>query len=94
MSYSSDAMLDGGSLASHSSQNFGICSSLVPHHKRSCHGCFGRLDAQESAIAVSNPLAAQVHTYCRQEFSSSVYQVVAGATEVSSTKSISSVGKN
>ena len=30
-------MLDGGYLASHSSQHVGRCSSVVPHHKRSCH---------------------------------------------------------
>ena len=42
---SSGTMLDGGSLASHSSQHVGRCSSVVSHHKRSC-GCFGRLDAQ------------------------------------------------
>ena len=32
-------MFDGGSLASHSSQHAGRCSSVVSHHKRSCHGC-------------------------------------------------------
>ena len=52
-------MLDGGSLAPHSSQHVGRCSSVVPHHKRSHHGCFGRPGAQGSAISAFNPLAAQ-----------------------------------
>ena len=45
-SYSSGTILDGGSLASHSSQHVGKCSLLVSCLKGSCHGCFGRLDAQ------------------------------------------------
>ena len=52
-------MLDGGSLASHSSQHVGRCSSAVSHHKKSCHGCFGRPDAQGPAISAFNPLATQ-----------------------------------
>ena len=39
-------MLDGGSLASHSSQHAGRCSLVVPFSKRSHHGCFGRPGAQ------------------------------------------------
>ena len=55
---SGGAMLDGGSLASHSSQHFVRCSSAVCHHKRSCCGCFSRPDAQGSAIFAFNPLSA------------------------------------
>ena len=39
---SGGSMLDGGSLASHSSQHTGRCSSAVSHRKRSRHGCLGR----------------------------------------------------
>ena len=53
---SGGSMLDGGSLASHSSQHAGRCSLAVSHHKRSHCGCFGRPGAQGSAF---NPLAAQ-----------------------------------
>ena len=56
---SGGAMLDGGSLASHSSQQVGRCSLVVSHHKRSHHGCFGRPGAQGSAISAFNPLAPQ-----------------------------------
>ena len=56
---SGDSMLDGGSLASHSSQHAGRCSSVVSHHKRSHCGCFSRPGAQGSAISAFNPLAAQ-----------------------------------
>ena len=52
-------MLDGGSLASHSSQHAGRCSLVVPYSKRSCHGCFGKPGTQGSAISAFNPLAAQ-----------------------------------
>ena len=72
--------LDGGSLAPHSSQHVGRHSSAVPHHKRSCHGCFGRPGIQGSAISAFNPLAAQQCVLCRQGFSSSVCQAVVGAT--------------
>ena len=50
---------DGNSLAPHSSQHVGRCSSAVPHHKRSCHGCLGRPGVQGSAICAFNPLAVQ-----------------------------------
>ena len=56
---SGGSMLDGGSLASHSSQHAGRCSLVVPSCKRSCHGCFGRPGAQGSVISAFNPLAAQ-----------------------------------
>ena len=52
-------MLDGGSLAPHSSQYVGRHSSAVSHHKKSQHGCFSRPDAQGSAISAFNPLATQ-----------------------------------
>ena len=79
-------MLDGGSLAPHSSQHVGRCFSTVPHHKRSHHGCFGRPGAQGSAISTFNPLAAQQCVLCRHGLSSSVCQVVVGATQVSMSK--------
>ena len=43
---SGGSMLDGGSLASHSSQHAGRCSLVVSHCKRSRHGCFGRPGTQ------------------------------------------------
>ena len=73
-------MLDGGSLASHSSQHADRCSLAVSHCKRSCRGCFGRPGAQGSAISAFNPLTAQQHVLCKQGFSSLVYQAVVGAT--------------
>ena len=48
---SGGAMLDGGSLTSHTSQHVGRCSSAVPHPKRSRHGCLSRPGAQGSAIS-------------------------------------------
>ena len=66
------SMLDGGSLASHSSQHAGRCSFTVPSCKRSHCGCFGRPGAQGSAISAFNPLAAQRCVLHRQVFSSSV----------------------
>ena len=56
---SGGSMLDGGSLAFHSSQHAGGCSLMVPSSKKSCCGCFGRPGAQGSAISAFNPLAAQ-----------------------------------
>ena len=56
---SGGSMLDGGSLASHSSQHAGRCSSELSHHKRSHHGCFSRPGTQGSVISAFNPLAAQ-----------------------------------
>ena len=52
-------MLDGSSLASHSSQHAGRCSLMVSHCKGSHHGCFGRPGTQGSALSAFNPLAAQ-----------------------------------
>ena len=79
-------MLDGGSLAPHSSQHVGRCSLAVSYHKRSHHGCFGRPGAQGPAISVFNPLAAQWCVLPRQGFSSLVCQVVVGATWASLSK--------
>ena len=59
-SHSSGTMLDGGSLASHSSQDVGRCSSSVSHHNRSHQRCFDRLGAQGSAITAFNPFGAQM----------------------------------
>ena len=73
-------MLDGGSLASHSSQHAGRCSLAVSHHKRSRHGYVGRPGTQGSVISAFNPLAAQQHVLCRQGFSSLVCQAVVAAT--------------
>ena len=56
---SGGTMLDGGSLVHHSPQHVGRHSSVMPHHKRSCHGCLSRPGAQGSAISAFNPLAAQ-----------------------------------
>ena len=82
---SGSSMLDGGSLASHSSQHAGRCSSAMPTCKRSCCGCFSRPGAQGCAISAFNPLAAQQYVLCRQGFSSSVCQAVAGATQTSTS---------
>ena len=83
---SGGSMLGGGSLASHSFQHFGRHSSAVSHNKRSHCGCFGRPCVQGSAISVFNPLATQRFVLCRQGFSSSVCQTVAGATWASVLK--------
>ena len=58
-------MLDGGSLAPHSSQHVGRHSLVVSHHKRSHHGCFSRPGVQASVISTFNPLAAQQCVLCR-----------------------------
>ena len=55
---SDGSLLDGGSLASHSSQHAGGCSLAVSHRKRSHHGHFGRPGTQGSVISAFNPLAA------------------------------------
>ena len=70
----------------HHSQHVGRCSMAMSHHKRSCHGCFGRPGAQGSVISAFNPLAAQQHVLCQQGFSSSVCQVVAGASQTSTSR--------
>ena len=79
-------MLDGGSLASHSSQHVARCSLVLPHHKRSHHGCFGRPCVQGSAISTFNCLDAQRCVLHRWGFSPSVCQEVAGATQASTLK--------
>ena len=73
-------MLDGGSLASLSSQYVGRCSSALSHCKWSCHGCSSRIRAQGSAISAFNPLTIQRCMLHRQGFTSPVCQVVGGAT--------------
>ena len=83
---SGGTMLDGDSLASHSSQHVGRCSFTVSHYKRSCCGCFGRPGIQGCVISACNPLAAQQCVLCRQGFSSSFCQAVAGATQTSTSK--------
>ena len=85
-STSGGSMLDGGSLASHSSQCVGRCSSVVSHCKRSRHGCFGRPGTQGSVISAFNPLAAQQNVLCGQGFSSSVCQAVTGANRRSMSR--------
>ena len=50
-SYSSGIMVDGGFLASHSSQCVGRHSLSMSHCKKSHHECFGRPGAQGSTVA-------------------------------------------
>ena len=71
-------MLDGGSLASHSSQHAGRCSSMVSHCKRSHHGCLGRPGTQGSAVSAFNPLATQQCVLCRQGFYQQCWREWAG----------------
>ena len=56
---SGGTMLNGGSLAPHSSQHVGRCSSAVFCHKGCLLGCLGRPGAQGPARSAFNPLAAQ-----------------------------------
>ena len=83
---SGGSMLDGGSLASHSTQQAGRCSSAVSHHKRSHRGCFSRPGTQGSALSAFNPLATQQCVLCSQGFSSLVCQAVAGSTRTSMSR--------
>ena len=83
---SGGSMLDGGSLASHSSQHAGRCSSAVSRRKRSRHGCLGRPGTQGSVVSAFNPLAAQQCVLHQQGFSSLVCQAVAGATQMSTSR--------
>ena len=53
---SGGTMLDGGSLAPHSSQHVGRHSSMVSHCETSHHRCFVRPGAQGSAISAFNTL--------------------------------------
>ena len=70
-SHSSGSLLDGGSLASHSSQHVGRHSS-GSHHKGPYCGCFCRSGDQGSAMAAFNPLVAKRCLLCIQGCSSSV----------------------
>ena len=58
---SSFTLLDGGSLASHSSQHVGKHSSSVSYSKRFCHGYFSRPCAEGSDITACNLLLAHRH---------------------------------
>ena len=79
-------MLNGGSLASHSSQHADKHSSAFSCHKRSHLGCFGRPCPLGSAISAFNQLAAQRYVLHGQRFSSSIYQLVVGAIQASAMK--------
>ena len=57
---SGGTMLDGGSLASHSSQHVDRHSSALSHHGRFHRECFSRPHAQGSAISAFSPLVAQM----------------------------------
>ena len=83
---SGGTMMDGGSLAPHSSQHVGRHSLARPHHKRSDCGCLGRPGTQGSVMSVFNPLTAQGCVLHRQGFSSSVCQAVVGASGASILK--------
>ena len=72
--------------APHSSQHVGRSSLVVPHHKRSSHGCLSRPGTQGPAISAFNPLAAQQFVLHRQGFSSSACQAVVGAARASTSK--------
>ena len=91
---SGGTMLDGGSLASHHSQHVGRCSLAVSHHKRSCHGCFGRPGTQGSAISAFNPLEAQQHVLHRQGSLPWSVRWWWGQLEHLHQRSTSSAGKN
>ena len=70
---SSCTLLDGGSLASHSSQHVGGLSFSVSYHKRSHKVYFGTLSFQWSAIVTFNHLAAQRPILGRQRSVSDGY---------------------
>ena len=92
---SSGTMLDGSSVAFHSSQHVGGCSLALSHHKICHHGCFVRQSAQGSAISAFNHLAGQRYMLCTQGFSSSVCQAVWwGHLECWQWRSTSNIGKN
>ena len=84
-SYSSGTMLDGGSLVSHSSQCIGSHSLSVSHCKGSYLGFFGRLGAQGLSL-LHLTLWLLKDVLHRQGLSSSPCQIVAGATQASTTK--------
>ena len=79
-------MLDGGSLASHSSQHIDRHSSVVAHHKRSHCWYLSRPGTQGPAISAFNCLAVQWCVLCRQVFSYSVCQAMVGETQASMSK--------
>ena len=70
--YYSATWLDGGPFALHSSHHVGRHFSSVFYHKKSHCGCFSKLGAQGSAIALFIPLAAQTCVLCIPYFSSLV----------------------
>ena len=72
--------------APHSSQHFARCSTMVPHHKRSHHRCFGRPGTQGSVISTFNPLGALWCVLCRSEVSFLSLSGGRGATGVSMSK--------
>ena len=57
---SGGTMLDGGPLASHSSQYVGRCSSAVSHCTRFRHGCFGRPGTTGSTVSAFNTFGSSV----------------------------------
>ena len=63
---SGGTMLDGGFLASHSSQHVRRYYSAKSYCKRSHHRCVSRPCAQGSALSAFNSLAAQRCVLCRQ----------------------------
>ena len=78
-------MFDLGSLASHSSQHIARCSLSVSHHKGSHLGCLsGPLHKGLPLLHLTLWLLWCV--LCRQGFSSSVCQLVVGATQASTAK--------
>ena len=91
---SGGTMLDGGSLAPHSSQHVDRHSLVVPHHKRSHDGCFVRPGAQGSAISAFNPLIAQNVCYTDRGTHLQSVRQWWGQPEHLCQRSTSSVGRN
>ena len=77
-------VLDGGSLACHSSHHIGRHYSPV--------SCLKGLGAQGYIITAFNPLAVERCVLHRKGFSFSVFQAMAGVTEASTTKVMSNFG--
>ena len=91
---SGGTMLDGDSLAPHTYQHVGRCSSAVPHHKRSHRGCLSRPGIQGSAISAFNLwLLSDVCYTDRDSLPQSVRQWQ-GQLECLYQRSTSSVGRN
>ena len=90
---SGGSMLDGGSLASHSSHHAGRCSSAVPSCKRYHRGCFGRPGAQGSVKSAFNLWLLSNVCYADRGFSSSVCQAVAGGNSKVCVKGLPAVLK-